>query len=590
MHKTKHSIGGKLKRKDPHPVRNEFTAISGTQFKCMYCSWTTCMNATRMVRHIVEQCPGAPDKTKEAIGDIQRASLEKERNSSLVSENKKDIHGWFTTVGNKRVCMFCGWATVRNLTRMRTHIGMQCQNVPSKVRSCFVKEDMDEAEEDSHMEEDVEQKVVETYQVVNLGDNRWDESGIQVVNSKDVNMQDDQLDLDEQDSEPNYLEVQEFEERICSWCGKALSYENFEVEDGNDVYCSNHCLKRQTKMKRYSVRSTDSMSNIQIESHKQTPSHNERDSLEPPAKQIKLLVVSNQASSHGSNQVVDYTPEHDCDTLTEEAPQLAEVPTQNEAKSATIIATEPLESSAPKKSTSTMVMEPRIQKKTAANEEGSCHSFAGGHVYPQEDVRSSDHKLQWTKAVISRPAPPFEATAVVQGAFKKIKLSDYRGKYLVFFFYPLDFTFVCPTEILAFSDRVKEFKKLNTEVIAASIDSHFTHLAWINTPRKEGGLGKINIPLVSDITHSIAKDYGVYLDDLGHTLRGLFIIDDRGILRQITMNDLPVGRSVDETLRLVQAFQYTDKHGEVCPAGWKPGQDTIVPNPEEKIKYFEKNH
>lgn len=223
-------------------------------------------------------------------------------------------------------------------------------------------------------------------------------------------------------------------------------------------------------------------------------------------------------------------------------------------------------------------------------DEGSCHSFAGGHVYPQEDVRSADHKLQWTKAVISRPAPQFEATAVVDGAFKKIKLSDYRGKYLVFFFYPLDFTFVCPTEILAFSDRVKEFKKLNAEVIAASIDSHFTHLAWINTPRKEGGLGKINIPLVSDITHSIAKDYGVYLDDLGHTLRGLFIIDDRGILRQITMNDLPVGRSVDETLRLVQAFQYTDKHGEVCPAGWKPGQDTIVPNPEEKIKYFEKNH
>lgn len=230
------------------------------------------------------------------------------------------------------------------------------------------------------------------------------------------------------------------------------------------------------------------------------------------------------------------------------------------------------------------------QQTASSNDEGSCHSFAGGHVYPQEDVRSADHKLQWTKAVISRPAPNFEATAVVEGAFKKIKLSDYRGKYLVFFFYPLDFTFVCPTEILAFSDRVKEFKKLNAEVIAASIDSHFTHLAWINTPQKEGGLGKINIPLVSDITHSIAKDYGVYLDDLGHTLRGLFIIDDRGILRQITMNDLPVGRSVDETLRLVQAFQYTDKHGEVCPAGWKPGQDTIVPNPEEKMKYFEKNH
>lgn len=121
-----------------------------------------------------------------------------------------------------------------------------------------------------------------------------------------------------------------------------------------------------------------------------------------------------------------------------------------------------------------------------------------------------------------------------------------------------------------------EFRKLNTEVVACSIDSHFTHLAWINTPRKEGGLGKINIPILSDLTHKIAKDYGVYLEDLGHTLRGLFIIDDKGILRQITMNDLPVGRSVDETLRLVQAFQYTDRHGEVCPAGWKPGQDTVI--------------
>ncbi|CAG4991491.1 unnamed protein product [Parnassius apollo] len=190
--------------------------------------------------------------------------------------------------------------------------------------------------------------------------------------------------------------------------------------------------------------------------------------------------------------------------------------------------------------------------------------------------------------MISKPAPEWEATAVVNGEFTQLSLSSFKGKYLVFFFYPLDFTFVCPTEILAFSERIEEFKKINTEVVACSVDSHFTHLAWINTPRKEGGLGKINIPLLSDLTHSIAKDYGVYLEDLGHTLRGLFIIDDKGILRQITMNDLPVGRSVDETLRLVQAFQYTDNHGEVCPAGWKPGQDTIIPNPAEKKKYFEK--
>lgn len=149
-------------------------------------------------------------------------------------------------------------------------------------------------------------------------------------------------------------------------------------------------------------------------------------------------------------------------------------------------------------------------------------------------------------------------------------------------------TFVCPTEIISFSDRVQEFRAINTEVVACSVDSPFTHLAWMKTPRKEGGLGKLNIPLLSDQTHQISKDYGVYLEDVGHTLRGLFIIDTKGILRQITMNDLPVGRSVDETLRLVQAFQYTDKHGEVCPANWKPGGKTIIPDPTDKLKFFEK--
>nr|ABY76309.1 thioredoxin peroxidase [Ixodes ricinus] len=220
--------------------------------------------------------------------------------------------------------------------------------------------------------------------------------------------------------------------------------------------------------------------------------------------------------------------------------------------------------------------------------EEACHSFGGGQVYPQEFTKASGHNIHWSKAQISKPAPDFTGTAVVDGEFKEFKLSDFKGKYLVFFFYPLDFTFVCPTEIIAFSDRVKEFKALNAEVIACSVDSPFTHLAWINTPRKQGGLGPIKIPLLSDLTHQISKDYGVYLEDLGHSLRGLFIIDDKGKLRQITMNDLPVGRSVDETLRLVQAFQYTDKHGEVCPAGWKPGGDTIIPNPEDKLKYFSK--
>ncbi|KAI4814012.1 hypothetical protein KUCAC02_003230 [Chaenocephalus aceratus] len=233
---------------------------------------------------------------------------------------------------------------------------------------------------------------------------------------------------------------------------------------------------------------------------------------------------------------------------------------------------------------------------TSAEEvkDSQCHNYAGGHVYPGEAFRVpvSDHSLHLSKAKISKPAPHWEGTAVIDGKFKEAKLSDYKGKYLVFFFYPLDFTFVCPTEIIAFSDRVHEFKAINTEVVACSIDSQFTHLACRpivdSVARKEGGLGLMKIPLLSDLTHQISKNYGVYLEDQGHSLRGLFIIDDKGILRQITMNDLPVGRSVDETLRLVQAFQYTDKHGEVCPAGWKPGSDTIIPDPSGKLKYFDK--
>ncbi|XP_066298263.1 peroxiredoxin-1-like [Branchiostoma lanceolatum] len=192
-------------------------------------------------------------------------------------------------------------------------------------------------------------------------------------------------------------------------------------------------------------------------------------------------------------------------------------------------------------------------------------------------------------AKLQHPAPNFESTAVLpSGEFKTIKLSDYKGKYLVIFFYPLDFTFVCPTEIIAFSDRVEEFKKISCEVVAVSTDSQFSHLAWTNTPRKQGGLGKMQIPILSDKAMTISKDYGVLMEDEGIAFRGLFIIDDKGTLRQITINDLPVGRSVDETLRLVQAFQFTDKHGEVCPAGWKPGADTIKPDVKDSKEYFSK--
>ncbi|KAK6737412.1 hypothetical protein RB195_019862 [Necator americanus] len=199
-----------------------------------------------------------------------------------------------------------------------------------------------------------------------------------------------------------------------------------------------------------------------------------------------------------------------------------------------------------------------------------------------------DENREMSKAFIGKPAPDFAVKAVLDGDFVDVKLSDYKGKYVVLFFYPLDFTFVCPTEIIAFSDRVAEFKNLNVAVLACSTDSVFSHLAWVNTPRKHGGLGEMKIPILADTNHQIAKDYGVLKEDEGIAYRGLFIIDPKGILRQITVNDLPVGRSVDETLRLVQAFQYTDKHGEVCPAGWTPGKDTIKPGVKDSKEYFNK--
>jgi len=200
-----------------------------------------------------------------------------------------------------------------------------------------------------------------------------------------------------------------------------------------------------------------------------------------------------------------------------------------------------------------------------------------------------NNEVYSSKVKILKPAPFWSGKAVVKGDFVDLKLSDFIGKYVVLLFYPLDFTFVCPTEIIAFSEKAEEFRKtLNTEIIAISTDSQFTHLAWTKTPRKQGGLGSVDVPLLSDLTHQISKDYGVYLEHLGHSLRGLFIIDGKGIIRQITMNDLPVGRSVDETMRLVQAFQHADAHGEVCPAGWKPGSETIIPDPTESLKYFSK--
>lgn len=187
---------------------------------------------------------------------------------------------------------------------------------------------------------------------------------------------------------------------------------------------------------------------------------------------------------------------------------------------------------------------------------------------------------------VTSPAPKFAAKAVIHGQIKDVKLEDYHGKWVVLFFYPLDFTFVCPTEIIAFSERAAEFAELGAQLLGVSVDSHYTHLAWTETPRNKGGLGKINFPLVADLDKSIARNYDVLLD-AGIALRGLFLIDPKGIIRHSTVNDLPVGRNVDEVLRVIQAFQYTEKHGEVCPANWREGHATIKPDPVGAKEYFE---
>eukprot|EP00013_Stygamoeba_regulata_P026860 CAMPEP_0177655720 /NCGR_PEP_ID=MMETSP0447-20121125/15138_1 /TAXON_ID=0 /ORGANISM="Stygamoeba regulata, Strain BSH-02190019" /LENGTH=195 /DNA_ID=CAMNT_0019159699 /DNA_START=31 /DNA_END=618 /DNA_ORIENTATION=- len=190
-------------------------------------------------------------------------------------------------------------------------------------------------------------------------------------------------------------------------------------------------------------------------------------------------------------------------------------------------------------------------------------------------------------ARVGAPAPDFKCMALKGKDFGEISLGDYKGKYLVLFFYPLDFTFVCPTEILEFSKRAKDFHETGCEVLGASVDSHFCHLAWVNTPRADGGLGgALDIPLLADLTKKVSADYGALLGDSGLTMRALYVIDDKGIVRHITMNDPPVGRNVDEILRIVKGYQYTDKHGEVCPVNWTPGAATMVPDPEKSKAYF----
>jgi alkyl hydroperoxide reductase subunit AhpC len=192
-------------------------------------------------------------------------------------------------------------------------------------------------------------------------------------------------------------------------------------------------------------------------------------------------------------------------------------------------------------------------------------------------------------------SPYWSGMAVENEKFVKMNSEEYKGKYLVMIFYPFDFTYVCPTELIAFSDNIEIFKKINTNIIGISTDSHFTHLAWVKTPRTQGGLGKIDFPLLADISKKVSREFGVLVEDkdddlYGAALRGLIIIDDKGVIRSLTINDAAVGRSVDETIRLIEAFQHSDQYGDVCPANWKPGERTIKPHPEHKNEYFEKTY
>jgi peroxiredoxin 2/4 len=191
--------------------------------------------------------------------------------------------------------------------------------------------------------------------------------------------------------------------------------------------------------------------------------------------------------------------------------------------------------------------------------------------------------------LVTKEAPDFTATAVMpDNSFKELKLSNYRGKFVILFFYPLDFTFVCPSEIIAFDAALDKFQKKNTQVLGVSVDSHFTHLAWKNTPRKEGGIGPIRYPLVSDLTKSIAKDFGVLLEG-GVALRGLFLIDKEGKVRHALINDLPIGRSVDEALRTLDALQFHEQHGDVCPANWHEGEEAMKPTADGVAQYLAKH-
>ena len=193
--------------------------------------------------------------------------------------------------------------------------------------------------------------------------------------------------------------------------------------------------------------------------------------------------------------------------------------------------------------------------------------------------------------LVTQQAPDFTATAVMPDNSMKadFKLSDFKGKYVILFFYPLDFTFVCPSEILAFDRALPKFKEKNTEIIGVSIDSQFSHWAWKNTPINQGGIGHIRYPLVADLDKQISRNYGVLLE-AGIALRGTFLIDREGIVRHAVVNDLPLGRNIDEALRMVDALQFHEQHGDVCPANWNEGQEAMTPTAAGVADYLTKHN
>jgi peroxiredoxin (alkyl hydroperoxide reductase subunit C) len=209
--------------------------------------------------------------------------------------------------------------------------------------------------------------------------------------------------------------------------------------------------------------------------------------------------------------------------------------------------------------------------------------------------------------LVTKPAPDFKATAVMpDNTMKEISLSDYKGKKVVLFFYPLDFTFVCPTELLAFDHRLGEFEKRGVQVLGCSVDSHFSHLAWKSTPVANGGIGNVKYPIIADLTKQIARDYDVLVgatpatvitaeteEDTtvggGVALRGSFLIDEEGVVRHAVINDLPLGRNIDEMLRTVDALAFNQKHGEVCPAGWQQGDEGMKGSTAGVAEYLAKH-